>query len=58
MARKLSGEIDARSPLMDNAIGDAITLAERIMRKIDQRFATPPDQHMTSNADYPWKSRT
>ena len=45
------------SPAQDAAIADAISLAERIMQRIDSRAATPPDQHMTSNAGYPWKGR-
>jgi outer membrane murein-binding lipoprotein Lpp len=37
-----------------------ITLAERIMAKIDNRSAAarPPDQSMNSNGNYPWKTRT
>jgi len=31
-----------------NAIAEAITLAERIMVKIDNRWAMPPDQKMNS----------
>jgi hypothetical protein len=49
------------SPALDAAISDAISLAEKIMQKIDARWRTPtnpPNQSMTSNADYPWKSRT
>ena len=48
---------------VDNAIAEAITLAERILQSIDNRAAAgrvaarPPDQFMTSSADYPWKSR-
>ena len=49
---------------VDNAIAEAITLAERILQSIDSRAAAagraaarPPDQFMTSSADYPWKSR-
>ena len=45
------------SPALDGAIADAITLAERIMQRIDSRSArpNPPDQSMTSSAGYPWK---
>jgi len=48
---------------VDNAIAEAIALAERILQSIDNRAAAgraaarPPDQFMTSSADYPWKSR-
>jgi hypothetical protein len=51
------------SPALDSAISDAISLVEKMMQRIDARFrssppAGPPNQSMTSNADYPWKSRT
>jgi hypothetical protein len=46
------------SPALEAAISDAIVTAERIMQKIDSRSAGPPNQQMTSNANYPWKSRT
>lgn len=48
------------SPTLDTAIANAISLAEKIMQKIDTRSAgpRPPDQRMTSSADYPWKGRT
>ena len=49
---------------IDNAIAEAITLAERILQNIDARAVTagratvrPPDQSMTSSAGYPWKNR-
>jgi hypothetical protein len=44
---------------MDAAIANAISLAERIMQRIDSRCdpITPPNQSMTSSANYPWKSR-
>jgi hypothetical protein len=47
------------SPAVDAAIADAISLAERIMQKIDSRSraAAPPDQSMTSSAGYPWKGQ-
>jgi len=47
------------SPALDSAIADAISLAERIMQKIDNRTANPhpPNQSMTSAAGYLWKSR-
>ena len=59
IARKL-GDMDAQpTPALEGAISDAITLAERIMARIDARAAAkPPDQRMTSNEGYPWKSRT
>ena len=48
------------SAALDAAIADAISLAERIMQKIDNRTANspPPSQSMTSSAGYPWKSQT
>lgn len=50
------------SPALEAAIADAIALAEKIMHRIDARFAavarTSPDQSMTSSANYPWKNRT
>jgi len=57
IARKL-GQLDAQpTPALDNAISEPISLAERIMQKIDSRSAaTPPTQSMTSSANYPWKS--
>ena len=60
VARKL-GQLDAQpTPALDNAIAEAITLAESIMQKIDNRAgpSQPPNQSMTSSAGYPWKSRT
>jgi hypothetical protein len=37
------------TPALEYAIGDAITLAERIMGHIDSRYQTkPPDQSMNS----------
>lgn len=47
------------SPALDAAIADAISLAERIMQKIDNRSSasTPPTQSMTSSAGYPWKGQ-
>jgi hypothetical protein len=51
------------SPALDSAISDAISLAEKIMQRIDARWrgspqSQPPTQSMTSNADYPWKHRS
>lgn len=48
------------SPALDAAIADAISLAERIMQKIDSRWnaPSPPNQSMTSSVGYPWKGRT
>jgi hypothetical protein len=45
------------SPALDAAITDAISLAERILQKIDSRSSQtkPPDQSMTSSAGYPRK---
>ena len=40
------------SPTLEAAIADAIVMAEKIMQKIDRRSAVPPDQSMTSNANY------
>ncbi len=44
------------SPALDAAIADAISLAERILQRIDSRSASPPKQQMTSNENYPWKT--
>jgi hypothetical protein len=49
------------SPALESAISDAISLAEKIMQRIDARWRTPsqpPNQSMTSTADYPWKRRS
>lgn len=44
------------SPALESAIADAITMAERIMQRIDARSKpSPPDQAMTTTANYPWK---
>lgn len=52
VARKL-GQLDAQpTPALENTISEAIALADKIMRKIDQLFATPPDQRMTSGVAY------
>ena len=45
------------SPALDSAIADAISLAEKIMKQIDARWAAPR-QTMTSAAQYPWKGRS
>lgn len=60
IARRLPSWDGKPSPALDAAIADPITLAERIMQKIDSGTTapTPPTQSMTSGADYPWKSRT
>jgi hypothetical protein len=56
VSAKLPNIDNLRSPAMEGAIADAITLAERIMQRIDGKFRPqPPDQHMTSTANYPWK---
>jgi hypothetical protein len=47
VARK-SAQLEKNSPAMEAAISDSITLAERIMLKIDNRWAVPPDQKMNS----------
>jgi hypothetical protein len=56
VARKYA-QLEAKpSPALDSAIADAISLAEKIMRQIDARFAAP-SQSMTSGTGYPWKGR-
>jgi hypothetical protein len=45
-------------PAFQAAISDAVVMAEKIMQKIDSQSATPPNQSMTSNANYPWRNRT
>lgn len=59
VARHLPSWNGKPSPALDAAIADAISLAERIMQKIDSRATTPasPNQSMTSSAGYPFKSR-
>jgi len=44
------------SPALDSAIADAISLAEKIMKQIDARWAAP-SQTMTSGTGYPWRGR-
>lgn len=57
VTRKL-GQLEGKpSPALDSAIADAISLAEKIMQKIDARWAAP-SQSMTSEAGYPWKGRS
>jgi hypothetical protein len=57
VARK-SAQLEGKpSPALDSAIADAISLAERIMKQIDARWAAP-SQSMTSAAGYPWKTHT
>jgi hypothetical protein len=58
VARKYAQLEGRPSPVLDAAIADAVTMAERIMRKIDSLWpgkTQPPNQSMTSAADYPWK---
>jgi len=58
LARKLAQFDGKSSPALANVIAEAITLAERIMQKVDNRSAgTPPTQNMTSSAGYPWSSK-
>ena len=47
VARK-SSQLEKNSPAMEAAISEAVTLAERIMLKIDNKWAMPPDQKMNS----------
>ena len=47
VARK-SAQLEKNSPAMESAIAETITLAERIMLKIDNRWSAPPDQRMNS----------
>ena len=47
VARKWEQLGGSPSSALDAAITDAITLAKKIMRRIDSRAATPPDQCMT-----------
>lgn len=57
VAREWAQLDDKTSLALDAAIANAISLAEKIMQKIDNR-STPPAQSMTSSANYPWKGRT
>jgi hypothetical protein len=56
VARKYD-QLDGRPcPALDSAITDAVAMAERIMRRIDNLSPpTPPTQSMNSSAKYPWK---
>jgi hypothetical protein len=50
-------QLDGKSsPALESAIADAIFLAEKIMQKIDARWAAP-NPSMNSAAGYPWKSQ-
>jgi hypothetical protein len=55
VSRKYAQPEGKPSPAMDAAIADAISLAGRIMQRIDNRSAVPPHQSMTTFKDYPWK---
>lgn len=58
VARKCAQLEGKMSPALDAAIADAISVAERMMHKIDNRSANPPPtQSMTSSAGYPWKEQ-
>jgi hypothetical protein len=56
VSRKFAQLGPQSSPALEAAISDAVLTAEKIMQKIDSRSI--PNQSMTSNANYPWKSRT
>jgi hypothetical protein len=57
VARKYAQLEGKPSPALDSAIADAISLAEKIMKQIDARWAAP-SQSMTSGTGYPWKTHT
>lgn len=60
VARKLA-QLEGKPPAaLDNAISEAIGLAERILRRLDSQWdpVKASSQRMTSNKDYPWKSGT
>jgi hypothetical protein len=57
VSRKFVQSGPQSSPALEAAISDAVVMAEKIMQKIDSCAAAPPNQSMTSNANYPWKSR-
>jgi hypothetical protein len=58
VARKWA-QLDGRpSPALDAAIADAVSMAARIMRKIDSLSSASPDQKMNTSDGYPWKSKT
>jgi hypothetical protein len=60
LARKWS-QLEGRPvAVVDAAITESIALAERILQKIDTQWdpAKASSQRMTSNQDYPWKTKT
>jgi hypothetical protein len=57
VARKFDQLEGRPCPALDSAITDAVAMAERIMRRIDNMSPqTPPSESITSPANYPWKS--
>jgi len=58
VSRKFAQLGPPSSPALEAAISDAVLMAERIMQKIDSRSAVPPNQSMTSNANYPFNTRS
>jgi hypothetical protein len=58
-ARKLANWDGRPSPAVEAAISDAISLAEKILQRIDSRSPAPSQsQSMNSSSNYPWKGRT
>ena len=57
VSRKFAQLGPQSSPALEAAIADAVAVAEKILQRIGHRSAGPPDQTMTSNANYLWKTR-
>jgi hypothetical protein len=56
VSRKFAELGGKSSPALESAIADAVSMAEKIMQRIDSRFA--PSQSMNSSNSYPWKTRS
>ena len=56
VSRKFAELGGKSSPALESAIADAVSMAEKIMQRIDSRLA--PSQSMNSSASYPWKTRS
>ncbi len=44
LAARAVAQYDRRSPAFENAIAEAISVAEQILARIDQRWPTKPQQ--------------
>jgi hypothetical protein len=58
VSRKFAELGGKSSPALEYAIADAISMAEKMMARIDSRSAPSPlSQSMDSSSNYPWKGR-